>query len=124
MSKKVTFTDVEYNRLCNVVGKLLVMREKITDKDWKKGNNPIIKDLSKKFYKDGITGQTQSVQLKRPHLRFLEEGLKQSIETLEVNILPEYKKRFETKPDENDYKEYIERLERHYNEYFNRIYTC
>lgn len=107
MSKKIVFDAEEYTKMAVVADKLFRARAKLTDRDWQRGNNPVVKELYKKFSLLASVSEINDVYLKRSHLRFMEEACKQSIEVLDNKIIPAYKQRGET-----EYKEYIEKAEK------------
>lgn len=112
MSKKLTFNAEEYTKMSVVADKLFRARAKLSDKEWSRGNNPIVKEIYKKFSLQAATHQANDVFLKRSHLRFIEEACKQSIEVLTTKIIPAYKAR-----GEEEYKDYINKAETNSNVY-------
>lgn len=94
MSKKLTLSAEEFARMERVVSRLMAARKQLPEGDWKKGINPIIKDLAKKFTEgSAASGLEQQVFLKRPHLRFLEASIKEALDAINNKVIPEYEKR-------------------------------
>lgn len=112
MSKKLVFDAEEYTKIAVVADKLFRSRKELSDKEWGQGNNPVVKELYKKFSLHTATTASNDVFLKRSHLRFLEEACRSSIEVLDTKIIPAYKSR-----GEKEYAEYINKSEANSNLY-------
>lgn len=99
---KLELNKEEYSYMSNMVDRMMKARATLSDQEWKKANNPLIKELSKKFSVLASVHDVNEVHVNRRHLRLLEAFLSEMQKMITEKVIPEYERR-------GDKAEYIEK---------------
>jgi hypothetical protein len=84
----IELTIAEHAALAATVSRLVEIRKELSEREWKKGTNKILRQLAAK-----IAAHTPSVICDRPQLRFLEAVLANKYKVLDEAVIPEYSRR-------------------------------
>jgi hypothetical protein len=107
---KLTFSAEEYTLIARLAARMVLVRNQLSEQDWNKGNNVIIKQLNRKFGDSTLVDQTTEVDLQRKQLRLIEEIMQHGSALLTDKVISGYEGKLakaSTDEDRKRYQDYI-----------------
>jgi len=107
---KLTFSAEEYTLIARLAARMVLVRNQLSEQDWNKGNNVIIKQLNRKFGDSTLVDQTTEVDLQTKQLRRSEEIMQHGSALLTDKVMSGYEGKLakaSTDEDRKRYQDYI-----------------